>query len=102
MAEVCPNCGLPKELCVCETIAKESQKIIVTTIKKAFGKVNTVIEGLDEKEINMKDLAKKLKSRFACGGTAKEGKIELQGDHKQNMKNILVQLGFAPESIEVR
>ena len=51
MAEVCPNCGLPKELCVCETIAKESQKIIVSTIKKAFGKVNTVIRGIDEKEI---------------------------------------------------
>ena len=52
MAEVCPNCGLPKELCVCETIAKESQKIIVTTKKKAFGKINTVITGIDEKEIN--------------------------------------------------
>jgi len=102
MAEVCPNCGLPKELCVCETIAKESQKIIVTTIKKAFGKVNTVVTGIDEKEINLKDLAKKLKSQFACGGTAKEGKIELQGNHKQKIKESLVQFGFAPETIEVR
>jgi len=80
LTEVCPNCGLPKELCVCETIAKESQKIIVTTVKKAFGKLNTVITGIDEKEINLKDLAKKLKSEFACGGTAKEGKIELDSD----------------------
>ena len=78
MAEVCPNCGLPKELCVCETIAKESQKIIVTTVKKAFGKLNTVITGIDEKEISLKDLAKKLKSEFACGGTAKEGKIDVK------------------------
>ncbi len=102
MAEVCPNCGLPKELCVCETIAKESQKIIVTTIKKAFGKLNTVITGIDEKEINLRDLAKKLKSEFACGGTSKEGKIELQGNHKQNIKKSLVKFGFAPETIEVR
>ena len=102
MAEVCPNCGLPKELCVCETIAKESQKIIVTTEKKAFGKLNTVITGIDEKEINLKDLAKKLKTEFACGGTAKEGKIELQGDHKQKIKKSLVQFGFAPETIEIR
>ena len=50
MTEVCPQCGLPKELCVCETIAKESQKIIVTTINKKFGKVNTVIKGIDNKE----------------------------------------------------
>ena len=102
MAEVCPNCGLPKELCVCESIAKESQKIIVTIEKKKFGKKYTVIEGIDEKEIDLKDLAKKLKSKFACGGTAKEGKIELQGDHKQKVKETLVQLGFAQETIEIR
>ena len=102
MAEVCPDCGLPKELCVCETIAKESQKIIVSTVKKAFGKLNTVITGIDEKEINLKDLAKKLKSEFACGGTAKEGKIELQGNHKQKIKKSLVRFGFAPETIEIR
>lgn len=102
MAEVCPNCGLPKELCVCETIAKESQKIIVTTVKKAFGKLNTTITGIDEKEINLRDLAKKLKNEFACGGTSKEGKIELQGDHKQKIKQSLVRFGFAPETIEVR
>lgn len=102
MAEVCPQCGLPKELCVCETIAKESQKIIVTTEKKKFGKINTIIEGIDNKEINLKDVAKKLKSKFACGGTAKEGKVELQGNHKQNIKDVLVQMGFAPETIEIR
>jgi len=102
MAEVCPQCGLPKELCVCETIAKEEQKIQVYTVKKKFSKLSTIIEGIDEKEINLKGLAKKLKSEFACGGTAKEGKIELQGDHKQNVKKILVQMGFAPETIVVR
>jgi len=102
MAEICPQCGLPKELCVCETIAKEQQKIMVATEKKKFGKLNTIIKGLDAKEINLKDLAKKLKSKFACGGTVKDGNIELQGNHKQDMKETLVQMGFAPESIEVR
>jgi translation initiation factor 1 len=43
MSEICTTCGLPKELCVCETIAKEAQKIVVTTTKKKFGKVYTVI-----------------------------------------------------------
>lgn len=102
MAEICPKCGLPKELCVCETIAKEQQKIKIYTIKKKFGKAYTVIEGIDEKEINLRDTAKKLKGKFACGGTAKEGKIELQGNHKQNVKQFLIKMGFAPESIEVR
>lgn len=102
MAEVCPHCGLPKELCVCETIAKESQKITIFTEKKKFGKVNTVVQGIDEKEINLKDVAKRLKSKLACGGTAKEGKVELQGDHKQKVKEMLVQMGFAQETIEVK
>ncbi len=102
MSEICTKCGLPKELCVCETIAKESQKITVEVVKKKFNKVSTVVEGIDEKEINLKELAKKLKSQFACGGTAKEGRIELQGDHKQKVKGILIRSGFAPETIEVR
>jgi len=102
MSDICPKCGLPKELCVCETIAKESQRIKVYVISKKFGKKYTVIEGIDSKEIDLKDLVKKLKTRFACGGTAKEGKIELQGDHKQKVKENLVQMGFSQETIDVR
>lgn len=102
MSEICAKCGLVKELCVCETIAKESQKISVFIERKAFGKIYTVVKGIDEKEIDMKDLAKKLKSELACGGTAKEGKIELQGEHRQKVKRILVKIGFSPDSIDVR
>ncbi len=102
MSEVCIKCGLPQELCVCEIIAKESQKIQVYLEKKKFGKVNTVIEGIDGKEIDFKELTKKLKNRFACGGTAKGGRIELQGDHMYKVKNILVEIGFAPETIEFK
>ena len=102
MTDICITCGLPQDLCVCETIAKESQKIRVYNIKKKFGKVYTVVEGIDNKEIDIKDLAKKLKTKFACGGTAKKGKIELQGDHKQKVMESLVEIGFPPESIEVK
>ncbi|MBN2454622.1 translation initiation factor [Candidatus Woesearchaeota archaeon] len=102
MSEICAKCGLPKPLCVCETIAKESQKIKVYVENKKFRKLSTIIEGLDEKEIDLKEVAKKLKSEFACGGTAKKGKIELQGDHRQKARKSLVQMGFAEERIEVR
>lgn len=102
MSEICPKCGLPKDLCVCETIAKEAQTITVSTDRRKFGKVYTIINGLKETEIDIKDLSKKLKSKFACGGTVKDGSIELQGDHRKDMKSVLVKLGFAPESIEVK
>ncbi len=101
MSEICTTCGLPKELCVCETIAKESQKITVAVEKKKFGKKYTVVKGIDEKEINLKDVVKRLKSELACGGTAKDGAIELQGDHKARVKKFLVEMGFPEETIQV-
>ena len=102
MSEICSTCGLPKELCVCETIAKESQRIRVYVVKKKFGKIYTIVDGIDGKEIDIKDLTRRLKSKFACGGTSKEGKVELQGNHKHNIKNFLVQMGFSPETINVK
>ncbi|MBI4141070.1 stress response translation initiation inhibitor YciH [Candidatus Woesearchaeota archaeon] len=96
---VCVRCGLSQDLCVCESIAKESQKIIVRIECKKFNKNYTVIEGIDQKEINLEQLAKKLKEKLACGGTAKEDKIELQGKHLQKTKEVLIQAGFAPETI---
>lgn len=102
MVEIDPLTGLPKELGVWENIAKENQEIKLFTIKKKFGKVNTVVEGLDEKQIDIKDLGKKLKNILACGGTAKEGKIELQGNHKHKVKQELVKLGYPEETINVK
>tara|TARA_Y100000310_G_scaffold345610_1_gene467275 strand:- start:258 stop:593 length:336 start_codon:yes stop_codon:yes gene_type:complete len=102
MSEVCSKCGLPQDLCVCETIAKEEQKIEIKIVKRRFGKMATVISGINSKEINLKDLAKKLKSKLACGGTSKEGKIELQGNHMQKVKEFLVEQGFATDTITTK
>lgn len=102
MSETCSQCGLPKDLCVCETIAKENQSIIIGIEKRKFGKLETTIEGIDNKEIDIKDLAKKLKNKFACGGTVKKGNIELQGNHVQRVKEYLIQIGFAANTIEVK
>lgn len=102
MSEICSVCGLVKELCVCETIAKESQKIFVYIERKKFNKNYTIVEGIDEKEIDLKDLARKMKSELACGGTIKNGKIELQGEHKARAKKILIGYGFNPSSVEMR
>ena len=86
MSQVCPKCGLPKELCVCETISKESQKVKVLVVRRRFGKEVTVINGIDSKSVNINSIAKKLKGMLACGGTVKDGKIELQGNHRDKIK----------------
>jgi translation initiation factor 1 len=102
MSNICTTCGLPKDLCVCEQIARESQRITVSLDKKKFGKTYTIISGINEHEVDVKDLAKKLKNKFACGGTAKNGTIELQGDHRRTAKDELVKLGFLSETIDVK
>jgi len=101
MSEICPKCGLPKELCICETIAKETQRIEVAVVKRKFGKMITIISGITDKNIDIKDLAKKLKSKLACGGTNKGDTIELQGHHIQKVKEYLVELGFPEETIQI-
>jgi len=102
MGEICTKCGLPQELCVCETIAKENQTIEIKIEKRKFGKQYTVITGIDTKEIDTDQLVKKLKSKFACGGTAKGGQVELQGNHKTRVREVLESMGFAPETIVVK
>lgn len=101
MNTICSKCGLKIELCVCESIAKETQVVMVKIVKRRFGKLITLIGGIDNKAVNLKELAKKLKEKLACGGTVKEGVIELQGSHAQQIKQELIRLGFAQESIKI-
>jgi translation initiation factor 1 len=101
MVGVCNQCGLPQDLCVCEAIAREQQKITVKIEKRKFGKKYTIINGI-KKEANVDEILKKLKSKFACGGTAKSGDVELQGDHRLRLKKVLVELGFPDETIEIQ
>ena len=61
------------------------------------GKTVTVVKnfvgiGLPEKE----QLAKKMRAACGCGGTVKDGQIELQGDKREQVAKILEQAGFRP------
>jgi len=100
MPEICEVCGLPKEICVCKEISRESQRIKVYTVKRKYGKLSTIVEGF-EKDTKLKEIAKDLKAKCACGGTVKDEHIELQGDHRSRVKEILTKLGFTEEMIEI-
>lgn len=99
MSDICKKCGLPKELCSCEIIAKEQEKIRISIDKRRYGKKITVISGIT-KNVNIKDILKELKTHLACGGTVKDNEIELQGDHVLKTKQVLIKIGFAEEQIE--
>ena len=102
MSEICPVCGLPKELCVCEEIAMEEQQIRIFTTRRRFGKLMTILDGIDRKDIDLKDLCTTLKTKCACGGTVKKGRIELQGDQKTRALQILVKMGFSEDMIDMK
>ncbi|MDP1695360.1 MAG: stress response translation initiation inhibitor YciH [archaeon] len=97
--DIDPRLGLPNESGVFEEIAKSEQKIRVSTVSRRYGKITTLVEGFN-KSIDIKATAKQLKEMLACGGTVKNGVIELQGNHRKQIKSILVKLGFSEDSID--
>jgi translation initiation factor 1 len=100
MADICNKCGMLKDLCVCEILDKQGvAKIKIFTTKKKFKKLVTIVEGIDSAQIEQ--TTRELKHKLACGGSAKEGVIILQGDHKKKVPGVLKALGYLPESIEV-
>lgn len=90
---MCDVCGLPEELCICEDVSKSETEVTVTVEDRKYNDV-TVASGFDVDDIDIKDLASELKSTFACGGTITDGNIELQGNHKQELKNKLREKGY--------
>lgn len=96
--DIDPKLGLPSEADVFKEIAKGEQKITVSTVSRRYGKIITLVSGFD-KSFDIKGTAKHLKEKLACGGTVKDGVIELQGNHRKQVKPVLVTLGFSEDSI---
>ncbi len=101
MTDICSKCGLPKELCVCDVLEKEAENLIKVYTKKArFNKIITIIEGVPSDDIE--SAARELKRKLACGGTVKDDQfIELQGNHKNKVKGLIVGMGYKESNIDI-
>jgi len=98
LTTICGN--LPAELC--EQLMTEQVIIKIRLDTRKFGKEMTIIEGLQSDKEELKKIAKVLKSKLATGGTIKDGKIMLQGDHRHKVKEILInEFGYPPENIMI-
>ncbi|MBD3352770.1 MAG: stress response translation initiation inhibitor YciH [Candidatus Lokiarchaeota archaeon] len=100
MLNICPKCGLPMDLCVCESLNQEDQRITISQESRKWGRVVTVVTFNSEVE-NLKKLLKKAKTYCASGGTTRENAIEIQGDHRIKLKKFLIKQGFPEENIEI-
>ena len=58
------------------------------------GKGVTVVSGLTLDALELDELAARLQKLCGAGGTVKEGRIEIQGDHRDRLVAELCQLGF--------
>jgi translation initiation factor 1 len=97
----CDRCGKLESECVCSPPAVEARRLSpagqTATLgleKRPRGKIVTVIGSLDSDGDNLPALAARLKASCGTGGTIKEGRIELQGDHLQAVDAALLALGY--------
>jgi translation initiation factor 1 len=58
------------------------------------GSVVTLVKNLVLSELDMKTLAKKLKTVCGSGGTVKNGMIEIQGEHREKIALTLKKMGY--------
>ena len=91
MTEICPVCGLPKDLCVCDQINEDRKQVYINEVRVKGSKFVTRITGIDN---DIENIYKKLKKELACGGTMKNNVIELQGKHKKKVKIFLEKEGY--------
>ena len=70
---------------------------IIRSTAHRGGKTVTVITGfVGISQIEKERLAKEMQKACGAGGTVKEGRIEIQGDHRDTVGRILTNAGFRP------
>lgn len=58
------------------------------------GKESTVIKGFEGSDEHLAELAKSLKNKCAAGGSAKDGIIIVQGNHRDKVLKLLLEWGY--------
>ena len=97
---ICPGCGWPADNCRCSRkgSAEAVPDRVVTKIRleKAGrgGKTVTVVYDLPRNAAFLKELCGELKRACGTGGTASDDTVELQGDHRERVRDLLRARGF--------
>lgn len=97
---MCPVCRKPIASCLCASKAStrapgDGVVRVSRETKGRGGKAVTVVRGLALDAASLVKLAQQLKSACGCGGTVKDGAIEVQGDHCDKVMAVLKAQGYA-------
>jgi translation initiation factor 1 len=96
----CERCAKPLVECLCPRDAAgnvclpKDQPARVLRERRGGGKMVTVVAGLDAKATDLAGLLKRFKAELGTGGTVADGRIEIQGDHREKMLAALRELGY--------
>lgn len=74
--------------------ASEQMVLVKLDRKQRAGKTVTLVEGFEMSDEKIEQLAKQLKNICGTGGSAKNGEIIIQGDHKEKIFNWIQKQGF--------
>lgn len=97
----CPSCREALDQCRCDDIAEQARIASLDGIVRIRretsgrkGKGVTTLTGIPLPDNELKTLAKQLKKRCGTGGAVKDGVIEIQGDHRETLKQALIEHGY--------
>lgn len=98
VGRVCPDCGQPVQQCCCCKVSKaEPDDGIVRIHKETKGRKGSGVSritGIPLSDKELSSLAKTLKKKCGSGGTVKNGAIEIQGDHRELLADLLTNQGY--------
>ena len=72
---------------------------LLCEFSKRKGKVNTVIKGYNGAKNDFKNLTKFLKKEIGVGGSFKNEEILIQGDYREQIMNLLKDIGFSVKRV---
>ena len=109
---ICPDCGRPVADCRCKkksgkpapspsagNMPRDGVVRVALEKKGRGGKTVSVITGLTGSEDSLKELAAELKRRCGTGGTLKDTVIEIQGDHRDTLVELLKSKGHTVKRV---
>jgi translation initiation factor 1 len=98
---ICAKCGWPAADCHCAAALPGPQEAVPARITATLnlentgpGKTVTVIHGLPKNVAFLESLSKELKKSCGAGGKVNDGLVELQGDQRDRLRELLSRKGW--------